>query len=909
MKRIIVALASLALAIAAPCSVWAATTAVNLDFEDADTYATGWTFSGTANEHKQGTRPDKTSKFLHLSVPNSTGTRESLAKYALPASVSGSAAYTIELDWFASMGFNNTTCYLRLMSGSTAIFSIEDPNVSSGSATTANVYGNPRGDAFGTFTSSGRGGNCEEDSDHWYHVTVSASVRSGVVLTVAKMDSTIVFGPTKVSAYLAPTELQARVESKSYSTTGGIDDLTIVASEDVTWDDSVASGDWNTTGVNWTGKTADDTVWSASAAIKDNAVIGDETVTVVDDVAAGNVTIANGSITVSDGKSLTLDGTLAKTGTGTIEGNVSATNVALGYGLVDAKSPADSSIDLSFTTTPALYGDTVALANGYHAAYKVNQDVTITSLSGQGRVESTGAVTVNAADGENTLFTGAISGSSFTKSGEGTLRILGANTLGSTSITGGTLILASPTDLSNVSYDLDASRADTLIPDPDDQESIYKWTDSLGGSHYVITNAVTTGNNSQHSRSSANPTISTSYFGGRPSLVSDTFRMVHNGAENQSSVFAVFQFTDTHTWQRVLEDDGDAYYGWRWRVQSNGSGVFGRYPNTNTAEDGSYIDTTAAANQPTVLSVPFWWPRDDRGNRNIAYGCGNKMAWAEILSFTRQVTVEEKDAITAYLMGKWGIAAYQPLGTGAVTVGANGTLDANNVYATIASLNLLGTLANATNLTVSGAATFSAGATIEVALPGDAAVGTKILSCGSASGLENLTVKVNGVALTGLKPKFNTEGIYLRRDGFVITIASADVTIDENDSFNSWLSSNDYDISTESGITAVQTALVTKNETTGMSPLEAYVLGYDDKGATPNIAAISTATGFTLTFDSHTPNALSGIDVTYSVQKSSDNSVWSDATTTPAGSGAVSLAFDDAGLYNKLVATIAAAGE
>ena len=535
-------------------------------------------------------------------------------------------------------------------------------------------------------------------------------------------------------------------------------------------------------------------------------------------------------------------------------------------------------------------------------------------IVGVGRVASEYDQTIYT--GGDGSFVGAFTGAmKLTLTGTGTYSVLGeSSNTGGFDVQGGTLKFALPTSLSGITYNLDASKTDTIT----EEDGKTKWSDALGGSYYAIATAYS--DNASYSRESVNATVTTNYFGGRPSLHSEKFRMLQNyDGEYQSSVFAVFTLAANG---RIMEDNGDAYYGFRWYVSrdSSNGGAFKNGSNSNDpANYGSYmgvngtIGGTANVGVATVVSIPFHWTRygsnGNYGKRKVAYGRGNEMAWAEIISMNRPVTLEEQMAVDAFLKGKWGIAAYQPLGTGTVTVRANGTLDANNVHATIASLNLAGTLANATNLTVTDAATFSAGATIEVALSGDASVGTKILSCASASGLENLTVKVNGVALTGLKPKFKTDGIYLGRVGFVISIASADVTIDENDSFNSWLSSNGYDISTESGITAVQTALVTKSETTGMSPLEAYVLGYDDKGATPNIAATPTATGFTLTFDSHTPNALSGIGVTYSVKKSSDNSVWSDATTTSAGSGAVSLAFDDAGLYNKLVATIAAAGE
>ena len=241
----------------------------------------------------------------------------------------------------------------------------------------------------------------------------------------------------------------------------------------------------------------------------------------------------------------------------------------------------------------------------------------------------------------------------------------------------------------------------------------------------------------------------------------------------------------------------------------------------------------------------------------------------------------------------------------ALALASGTTLDLGGQTNSFASATIGGVVTNGT-LSVSGKATFTAGAVIDIGdtTPADGAV---VMSCGSVEGLENLTVTANGAAVDYNVKFDSTNGIVLRSKGFTVILADNSTSIGEDATFDGWLTQNGYDIYTNDGITAMQSAIVTEDATTGMSPLEAYLLGYDDKDDVPNLAAEATSTGFTLTFDNNTPKSLSGLSVTYKVQKSSNNSDWDDATTTPADSGALSLAFDDAGLYNRLVATVAAA--
>lgn len=202
---------------------------LDLNFEDEATYNSGWTVSGTGNEAVQGSRPDKSSRFLRLKGSSGGGPRQTLATYSLALSNS-EESYTFSCDWFAAMGFHESTCYLKLMAGDDLIFSIVDPNAQSAKNNTAFVYGNLSESSLGTFTSAERE-TClsETRSEFWYRVKVEASRETGVALTISKMDETVVFGPQKVSEYVLPNKIMTQVEStKSGSNSyGGIDDIVV----------------------------------------------------------------------------------------------------------------------------------------------------------------------------------------------------------------------------------------------------------------------------------------------------------------------------------------------------------------------------------------------------------------------------------------------------------------------------------------------------------------------------------------------------------------------------------------------------------------------------------------------------------------------------------------------------------
>ena len=152
----------------------------------------------------------------------------------------------------------------------------------------------------------------------------------------------------------------------------------------------------------------------------------------------------------------------------------------------------------------------------------------------------------------------------------------------------------------------------------------------------------------------------------------------------------------------------------------------------------------------------------------------------------------------------------------------------------------------------------------------------------------------------------NTIQIYTRNpsNGFMILISSSESKEDVSDSaLNSWLTGQGYALSTGAGCIAAETALNSEN-THGMTGFEAYLLGYDNiEDAAPVMGATVSGENISLSFAGTTPRTIDGVTVTYAVQ--STNSIESDWTEKASGtSSPVTLAFDNALLYNRLVATV-----
>lgn len=142
--------------------------------------------------------------------------------------------------------------------------------------------------------------------------------------------------------------------------------------------------------------------------------------------------------------------------------------------------------------------------------------------------------------------------------------------------------------------------------------------------------------------------------------------------------------------------------------------------------------------------------------------------------------------------------------------------------------------------------------------------------------------------------------------GFIIKIAGVDVDLDGEAGLGAWLESASVTYEPE----AVGDLAATNAN--GISPLAAYLLGYtsySDKTAAPSIAAPTVeGENFKLNFDlaGQTANKMDACQLQYAVATSNDNLAWSVVEATKSTTPPVTLAFAEAGLYNKLVADIVA---
>ena len=226
------------------------------DFESASSFASGWTWDGSAHEQAERTLIDGTTKsqFLHI-----TGTTYERGDYAFTNDCTALTDYRLEFDWFANMGFGGKTCRLICYAGESELFHVADPNP--GNETTSYLYINgadttDTANAVATFTSAGRGANCTGASNqkYWYHITITANETDGVFLKIASQDSSVgtVYN-ARISDFSNVTKMAFTADSKNYNTYGGIDNIVFSqgASESFVWTGAEEDNKWATPG-NWT---------------------------------------------------------------------------------------------------------------------------------------------------------------------------------------------------------------------------------------------------------------------------------------------------------------------------------------------------------------------------------------------------------------------------------------------------------------------------------------------------------------------------------------------------------------------------------------------------------------------------------------------------------------------------------
>ena len=615
--------------------------------------------------------------------------------------------------------------------------------------------------------------------------TNSTSIVSGDVAVKLNVNAASGDGPGQyvIGRFVADGDSQTiRIKSSGSSVARENMILWREITKDVYW--GGGTNTWNFSGQNWMDYSADNSIWTNNVVgFAHSAVATDSaSITVSGRVYANSLKLSDDAkVTVPSGSALTIASDIVATtnaafsaaGSLTLGGSLSMT----GYGefSVDSSAVSDVSVErgnivrtssttptrLTFSST-ALYGDETAKSKGYHALYSATGDITLSSISGSGNItaDNNGILTINNAD--DSVYAGHLRAKSFTKSGKGTLKIIGESDFDTSfNITEGTLALAVPSDIDGFAYDYDASATDTL--EIDGTETVTKWSPSaLSGTTQRFLTPKGYDDLLVTPATYENPVLTSgdeSIFGGRPALVSNSFRMDANTTEDQQTLFAVMQFTgNSISAPRILTDANDTGSTkpkdrYRLRIQvKDGHPAYYDIMAHEVPENAEWIsvngeygtNATIAAGSPMVMCVPWHWMRSDKGYgaRTPAYGWGAPMAWGEIVSYTRALAVEEKNAVEEYLMRKWGIGDgdYRPFGTADVVVGKDGTLDAAGQELAIRSLTVSGTLKSVAGVTVDGDVTFNSGA--KIYLDESDAVSGIITVNGNLSGQNNVTFYV-----------------------------------------------------------------------------------------------------------------------------------------------------------------------
>ena len=471
---------------------------------------------------------------------------------------------------------------------------------------------------------------------------------------------------------------------------------------------------------------------------EDDAVTIDAAATAYSIQAVGNLTVtANYALDVTT--DIAVNGTLVKWGSAavSVNGGIAAEAVNVEFGsLVATTTDEATKLNLDSQNTSACDVDVVATGNGYGARYAVGTEGTL-ALSGHGQIVANGGQTVNVAQDETASFTGFMSGAmSLKKTGAGTLAIFGNNTFsGDVSIEAGTLKLNTPLDLGDVRSAFDASREDTV----EMSDTTLIWRDVSrpeATDEYLWNNAT----NAEYVEGD------TTIFNGKKVLYSDAFGMVepNKNTLNVQAKTAFFvmqnlegQSRKSNGYQNIANDYGNT--GWRIGYRNYGymvysfdawyahgvwaNGKLGDVTTTASSGDNGGIDFGRDPAVVTVVPVQdHGWLRGDKNSR-ARIGGGGKQAWAEYLTYTRELSFDEKAAVEQYLMAKWGIAGeYTALPkTAKVTMAAGATLDMGGLTQTVASFTGAGTVTNGClkttgPLTATGALTIQAvaGQTYEI---------------------------------------------------------------------------------------------------------------------------------------------------------------------------------------------------
>ncbi|MBR4258704.1 MAG: autotransporter-associated beta strand repeat-containing protein [Kiritimatiellae bacterium] len=212
------------------------------DFEDENTYLSGWTRStDMAANYDRRERPGMDDQhYLAYYAYAHTNKRGTTATYEIPSdiisSITSVGAYEVELDWFATVGYSGSSddlhSFLKAYSQDAVVAAIDAVAVYSGGKTgvdaTVYKYGEVATEA--TVHTAPRGSDSFDASkaEYWYHVSLKATP-NGVYLTVARPDGTEVVSNLFVSDYVVLTKLDFQVQSRMSTdeTVAGVDNIKI----------------------------------------------------------------------------------------------------------------------------------------------------------------------------------------------------------------------------------------------------------------------------------------------------------------------------------------------------------------------------------------------------------------------------------------------------------------------------------------------------------------------------------------------------------------------------------------------------------------------------------------------------------------------------------------------------------
>ena len=460
-----------------------------------------------------------------------------------------------------------------------------------------------------------------------------------------------------------------------------------------------------TTASNWT---TDGTTSAEAAPTAFDSVIFPSATPCVSFASATeilSITAANG-LTLTNAYDLTVYGDLSVTGdfvkygAGAISvaGSDATTSLSVNLGAIELET---TTAEATSVTLDAPGATSSAATTATDAAVAFGTARKLSSLSGDGKLEIAGDITLTGTDDES--FAGVISGTgNVDKTGSGTLTLFGESTFdGDFTISAGKVVFGVPTDMDGIRFDFDMSDADSFTTD--DEGNITNIISSVGdnyleyksGQYLVKTESAINGMDAVYMRYAADGDASNNYYELFP----------HNNTESKRSatLFLVYQAASDADGVIYTESSQSKYalagkYGSAWGFKQSNIGYIGVNGGSNATIDGS-------AQLVTWGNTSLRERSGGSGGNNTEYlGVGSSYnsfsgAIGEVVSFSRVLSHSERDAVEQYLMAKWGIndTEYNPIPTtAAVTVADGATLDLGGQTVTVASLNLSGTLQNGT---------------------------------------------------------------------------------------------------------------------------------------------------------------------------------------------------------------------